>query len=445
MDIKSTLKHKEGNIWEIPVDSSKGMNVPGRIFASEKLMKDVDEGPIKQIMNVACLPGIQKASIAMPDMHFGYGFPIGGVAAFDVNEGIISPGGIGYDINCLTGDTEIISSLGYRKRISDYHNDFNLNIRNNNGLVSRMSVKKNFLISLNTKIKKIEPMEAIMFLSKKSDNDVYSLRTNNGYEIKASSDHPILTKKGMIPISKLMNGDEIAITTFRGVEYDDYDHDEALIAKILGYILGDGTLYYTGKKGFTCAYGNKEDLEDIKRDIEILGYKANIYSRERNHSITTQYGKKEFISLNSELRVNSRKFADLLRDHGMPVGNKTISDYRVPEWIMNSKKWVKRLFLASYFGAEMSSPRTSSKTGFNMPVIGMNKVENHIEFGRLFFSDITRLLEDLSIEVSKISERKEHFNKHGKTYRLRLQIKSDEETLLKLWSSIGYEYSYKKK
>jgi tRNA-splicing ligase RtcB (3'-phosphate/5'-hydroxy nucleic acid ligase) len=58
-----------------------------------------DEGP-KQVANVACLPGIVKASLAMPDMHWGYGFPIGGVAAFDMDEGIISPGGVGYDINC---------------------------------------------------------------------------------------------------------------------------------------------------------------------------------------------------------------------------------------------------------------------------------------------------------------------------------------------------------
>ncbi len=77
------------------------MRVPGIIYASEKLLKGMgsDEGP-RQVANVAHLPGIVTASLAMPDMHWGYGFPIGGVAAFDLEEGIVSPGGVGYDINC---------------------------------------------------------------------------------------------------------------------------------------------------------------------------------------------------------------------------------------------------------------------------------------------------------------------------------------------------------
>ena len=85
--------------WEIPPEG--GMRVPGIIYTSEKLMQGMgaDEGP-RQVANVAHLPGIVTASLAMPDMHWGYGFPIGGVAAFDMEEGIVSPGGVGYDINC---------------------------------------------------------------------------------------------------------------------------------------------------------------------------------------------------------------------------------------------------------------------------------------------------------------------------------------------------------
>jgi tRNA-splicing ligase RtcB len=85
--------------WEIPREGA--MRVPGIIYASDKLMKVMgkDESP-KQVANVAQLPGIVTHSLAMPDMHWGYGFPIGGVAAFDINGGIVSPGGVGYDINC---------------------------------------------------------------------------------------------------------------------------------------------------------------------------------------------------------------------------------------------------------------------------------------------------------------------------------------------------------
>jgi tRNA-splicing ligase RtcB len=85
--------------WEIP--RTGDMNVPGRIYTSPALLENTRmEEALSQVANVACLPGIVKASMAMPDMHWGYGFPIGGVAAFDWQSGIISPGGVGYDINC---------------------------------------------------------------------------------------------------------------------------------------------------------------------------------------------------------------------------------------------------------------------------------------------------------------------------------------------------------
>ncbi len=85
--------------WLIP--ASGAMKVPGMIYSSERLARGMgrDESP-RQVANVACLPGILRYSLAMPDMHWGYGFPIGGVAAFDLREGVISPGGVGYDINC---------------------------------------------------------------------------------------------------------------------------------------------------------------------------------------------------------------------------------------------------------------------------------------------------------------------------------------------------------
>ncbi|MCZ7372244.1 MAG: RtcB family protein, partial [Candidatus Methanoperedens sp.] len=87
-------------IWEIPATEKEGMLVPARIYATEKLLGEMDKGVFEQVTNVACLPGIQKYSYCMPDGHWGYGFPIGGVAAFSREDGVISPGGIGFDINC---------------------------------------------------------------------------------------------------------------------------------------------------------------------------------------------------------------------------------------------------------------------------------------------------------------------------------------------------------
>ena len=87
--------------FKIPMIRERGMKVPGIIYSTDKMMETLREDPsLEQVINVASLPGIVKASFAMPDIHLGYGFPIGGVAAFDYETGIVSPGGVGYDINC---------------------------------------------------------------------------------------------------------------------------------------------------------------------------------------------------------------------------------------------------------------------------------------------------------------------------------------------------------
>jgi tRNA-splicing ligase RtcB (3'-phosphate/5'-hydroxy nucleic acid ligase) len=91
----------DDNIWELPVSYKQGMKVPGRVYANKVLIDSMDRGVFDQLANVASLPGIQKYAACMADGHWGYGFPIGGVAAFDPEEnGVISPGGVGFDINC---------------------------------------------------------------------------------------------------------------------------------------------------------------------------------------------------------------------------------------------------------------------------------------------------------------------------------------------------------
>jgi len=88
--------------WRIPAGYKPGMRVPGIIYADERLLRDIREDKaLEQVANVAFLPGIVNASFAMPDIHWGYGFPIGGVAATDPEKGgVISPAGVGFDINC---------------------------------------------------------------------------------------------------------------------------------------------------------------------------------------------------------------------------------------------------------------------------------------------------------------------------------------------------------
>ncbi len=116
--IKKELNKINDYLWEIPKSFRSDMIVPARIYTSEKMLDKIEEDALNQVINVASLPGIVKYSLAMPDIHTGYGFVIGGVAATKLPDGVISPGGIGYDQNC-----------GVRLLLSDYSvKDIQLNL-----------------------------------------------------------------------------------------------------------------------------------------------------------------------------------------------------------------------------------------------------------------------------------------------------------------------------
>ena len=88
-------------LWELPATARSDMRVPARVFADRELLAAIEgDGSLEQIQNVATLPGVVGAALAMPDVHQGYGFPVGGVAATELPDGVVSPGGVGYDINC---------------------------------------------------------------------------------------------------------------------------------------------------------------------------------------------------------------------------------------------------------------------------------------------------------------------------------------------------------
>jgi tRNA-splicing ligase RtcB len=106
------LQRISATVWEIPVTAKEGMQVPARIYGTEQLVQEMDDAVYDQVTNVATLPGITKYALCMPDGHSGYGFPIGGVAAMDIRQGgVISPGGIGFDINC--GMRLVVTNLTY--------------------------------------------------------------------------------------------------------------------------------------------------------------------------------------------------------------------------------------------------------------------------------------------------------------------------------------------
>jgi len=115
MAVPKEIKRISETVWEIPASYKQGMLVPARIYATEKLLRAMDDGVFDQVTNVAALPGIVSYALCMPDGHWG----IGGVAAIDTEEGVISPGGIGFDINC--GMRLVLTNLTYEEVRPNLH------------------------------------------------------------------------------------------------------------------------------------------------------------------------------------------------------------------------------------------------------------------------------------------------------------------------------------
>ncbi|MBM5805547.1 MAG: RNA-splicing ligase RtcB [Candidatus Verstraetearchaeota archaeon] len=417
------------------------MNVPGRVYADESLLQKMSEDlTLTQCVNVAQLPGILKFSITMPDGHQGYGFPIGGVAAFDSETGVISPGGVGYDINCLPVGSKVLTPDGYRVPIEQ-----------------AMQHKS---VSCIDSGKAVPAMVALGL--KKRDGPLYKIVTKSGLTIKATGDHPILTAEGMVEAKSLRNGVRVATHPFQGVDFESPPPVEILrendfipniskalvrreilplragnrrlaaILRLLGYFLGDGS--FDGKK--TCFYGSKEGMAQLRRDVAILGFSpSRVYTRERSASING----KGFISIENSVHVSARSFRQLMERLGAPKGNKTADAFVVPEWIMILPKWLQRSFLAGYFGAEMNKPQTPNGYNLEPPVASCTKSKPSTESGIKFLSQLGDMLKGFGVEVCGIYQ-----EDLGDRVRLKLQLSEKPESLINLWSKIGYTYSPKK-
>ena len=433
-------------MWEMEMEGK--MRVPGKVFATPKMFETMGKDrSFSQLKNVATLPGIVKNACLMPDGHEGYGFPIGGVAAFDMETGVISPGGVGYDINCISKDAKILTEFGFSMPIEKFAAQFESFERSGSYLVSVFSSALQVRSLAGNRLSAAKP---VAFMSKKADKRMLELKSACGKRLTCSEDHPVLTRQGMKKAGELSSGSEIAVSLFEGVEFEMPSgfagklEELAIYSKILGYMMGDGTLYPSGGKMRSIAYGRRNDLEAMHKDISRLGFHSHLIERQREHSIETQYGRRKFASKSAELHIYSQEFCSRLKGLGMPSGKKASQDYRVPQWIFGSPLWVKRLFLAGLFGAELTSPKTHSRTGFNAPIFAQNKNEANAISGRMLMLDVMRLLEEFGVISTKIAQRQEHKNREGKTVRLRLEISAEEGNLLRLYTLVGIEYSEKK-
>lgn len=461
-------------VWEIPASGS--MRAAIRVYANERILPTIEEQTIQQARNVASLPGIVGKMHLFSDAHVGYGMPVGGTAAFDAKEGIISPGVVGYDINCLTADTKILLEYGCHVRIKE--------------LEQAISERKISFVDLETHQKKSAP--GFRFFKKKPGCQVLKITTASGEEITLTEDHPLYNGKSMIKAGKLKENDFLVIHPFDGPKYEKPSEDIVVnegdilqvakdrwklvqtlkekglvplrmnspalpkLAKLLGFLTGDGWLgkRFSRKRNQDVwamrAIGTLEDLDEIKQEINSLGYDIGyIKTKQYDSSIEQIDGKVRKISGNSsQLYINSQSLAVLMKALGMPEGNKSKVAVKVPDWIKTAPKWVKRLYLAGLFGAELTIPyqRKGEAFGFTEPSFSQNKIEGLREENKQFLKEIDSLLGEFGVKTNKIYEQKGVINREGqKTIKHSLKISANSENLIQLWSQIGYEYCKERK
>ncbi|NPA47394.1 MAG: RNA-splicing ligase RtcB, partial [Thermococci archaeon] len=449
------LKRVDKIRWEIP-RFDKRMRVPGRVYADDKLIEKMrGDRTLEQATNVAMLPGIYRYSIVMPDGHQGYGFPIGGVAAFDAKEGVISPGGVGYDINCLAPGSKVLTEHGYWVKVEEMPEKFRLQ-----GLrVYDVDGGHN-------------DFSSVAFVAEREvgkDERAVRIITESGRVIEGSEDHPILTPRGYVHLGNVREGDEVLVYPFEGVEFEErrgvllgdeafadadgqivkFLHERKLLplrwddpkigtlARILGFAFGDGHLGEMNGRLYLSFYGKAETLKELKKDLERLGVNANLYTRERTYHIETVSGEYEGRSVSAELRVTSRSFALLMEKLGMPRGRKAEKPYHVPDWIKSAPRWVKRNFLAGLFAADGSIVEFKGNTP--LPInLTQSKAEELEENLREFLSEIVELLAEFGVRTTVYRVR----SRRGVTYRLALV---GEESIRNFLGGINYEYDLEKK
>jgi len=463
------LKKLDAFRYEIPRTYKPEMRTSGLIFLDEEMINQLrQDQAAEQVANVATMPGIVGYSMAMPDIHWGYGFPIGGVAAFERDEGVVSPGGIGFDINCLARDSQVMTSHGYRMAIADFETCW----------------RGTRLVSVNPRHRTIGTDVAAYMRFRA--NVAYRIRTRTGMEITATADHPFLTPAGMLPL-KDVGVRPVAIYPFRGVDYDE-PPDFAVVStedlvgalnpaqrsrvlsaltrrnllpltprspafpyllKLLGFALGDGHATLKPPSPHVALWGRQEDLEDIRKDVMRIGFQpSRVYVRSRHHKIARRAGNYKFDYDEAWFRINSSALTAILHAMGLPMGNKAKQDFVLPGWLFRLPLWQKRLLLGALFGAEMSAPGAVMGHGYNLrnPTFSIAKDEGFRESGRALAQQIRSLVEGFGVRVVGLEEDVVEVPGSGElSYRFLVRVASNNANLIRFFSTINFEYHAEKR
>jgi len=280
------IELKKISNYEWKIEKQGAMKVPAIVYASEKLLKDMQkDNTLEQIKNVATLKGILKNAICLPDSHCGYGYPIGGVAAFDIDEGVISPGGVGYDINC--GVRMLATNLTKKEIESKKKELINQIFRDVPSGVGKAGV---------TKLSREEIKEVLETGSKWAVKKGYGIKedlekTEDNGCIKGANANDVSSRaitRGLPQLGSLGAGNH-----FLEIQEVDEIYDKE-IAKVLGIEKGQVTvMIHCGSRGL----GHQVASDYIKAMEDKYGF-ANLPDRELiNAPIKSELGKKYFSAM----------------------------------------------------------------------------------------------------------------------------------------------------
>ncbi len=308
-----------------------------------------------------------------------------------------------------------------------------------------------------------------------------------GRRIVCSADHPFYTSEGILEARSLKRGDKVIVLPAPGVEKQPsretvlteenilenippssrsnriiselysknllpltYDNGKiAQLARIVGHVFGDGTLSYSKSGNGWCgkfvASGNPEDLETIAADLSSLGFHSSpVYEGESTSTVNLHNGTQQVITGHYHIVAStSIVLFSLLKSLGAPVGRKADLAYDVPLWVTKAPLWVKKEFIASYFGSELEKPRARGRNGttFQTPSFTVCKSDNNIQNGKRLVNSMRKLLREFGVESSECSVAASVIRRNGaKSFRLTTHIDSGYENLLSLFGKIGYRY-----
>jgi tRNA-splicing ligase RtcB len=450
------LEKVRDHVWEIPREGD--MNVPARVLASDDLLEAIGEDDtLRQLKNATHLPGIAAPALCMPDGHQGYGFPVGGVGAVDARTGCISPGAVGYDINCLSGDAEVLLSHGRHRRIEDLSDRFE-------DRQARVADTDDVVDS------------DICLFTETTGRRVHELTTDTGDAIRATRDHPFETPAGMTDLGDVDVGDEVFVHPFAGLPDDDppefvvldgddfAEADSGLVRrlrnrdllplrstddafhrllKLVGYHTGHGSF----DRGQTVFCGDPDDLETIRRDVAAIGLTPpQICERERRHDSEDTDTRPEHTA-----RSDSVALKRLLTRLGAPDGGETDSPVTPPEYLARLADWQQALYLSAFFGAEMSAPDTAGSTTVRAPSVSHHRPAERAGAGEAFLTDLADLLDGLGVRTTALeaAEAAETTAEAaeitaGDAHRRRFDVAADPDNLIRFFTRIGYRYADEK-